>query len=127
MGRTHLARTTIVELRRRLKESEKRREELANKLKEIKKQYHQKQISHESYLEHIYKKIGKRTIHEWIEYYEKYIEYCEKKIKEERKILIKNKFTIIISSLFLLSLLIGVVFFIQPRFIGFAVQQQEFT
>jgi len=24
-------------------------------------------------------KIGKRKIHEWIDYYEKYVKYCEKK------------------------------------------------
>jgi len=93
MGRGHIAKATVVELEKRIDLSEKKIRELIRYLERLKESYHKQEISYSRYIEITHKKIDGRTIKEWLDYYDNYIQECETLIKQQKKSLAKKQST----------------------------------
>ena len=91
MGRTRIAKATVVELEKRLEFSRKKRRELILYLYKLKERYEKKQISYARYVELVYKKTNGRTIKQWVEYYDHYISDCEARIKKQKNIILVRR------------------------------------
>ena len=129
MGRSRPAIAIVGELRLRKQECDRRKQVLERYLQKLHEKYLRKEIPYSRYIEVLYKKTDNRTIHEWIEYYENYIKYCEEGIrKQKRKLLVRNIPIYFLAFIFL-GFLISSIFYITPTFIGFLVQEdiQTFT
>ena len=126
MGRTQLARTTLVELKKRISEAQKYKKLVIKHLQDIKKNYDSGKITYSDYVERLHKHTDGRNLHELVDYYERYIQRCEKLIKKEKKKIIKKQ----ISVFFIISMLIALVvissFYFQPKFTGLITQRETF-
>jgi hypothetical protein len=123
MGRTREAKAIIVELKKRIEQSENIKQGLIKYLQNLRKKYLEGRFSRRQYLETIYKKRKRKDIREWIEYYDEYIGKCEKEAKQQRQVIIKKRFSVIFFSLFFIFLFFMAGFYIQPSFTGFLVQE----
>ena len=90
MGRTQTAKALVVELSKRIKLANQRRNKLVNYLDKLKEKYSQGKISYSTYIETIYRRRDGKTISECIEHHNEYIKDCEKRIREERKKIVKK-------------------------------------
>ena len=76
MGRTRLAKASIVGLREKTGVAKERKEYFERYLRELLQDYLKDKISREFYLKTEYKKFDGKTIREWIVYYDNYIKEC---------------------------------------------------
>ncbi len=128
MGRTHSAKAVARELKHRINLANQKRNELVNYLIKLKKSYSQEKISYSRYIEIFYKSTDGKTITEWIDYYDWYIKDCEKRLRQERKKIIRTNIMIGFFCIGLVIILISSLN-LAPRFIGFVIQEpsQEFS
>ncbi len=124
MVRTRVARTTIEELRRRIQLAEKAKEEYTEYLQKLEEKYTRNEISYSDYIESIYQHREGRTIQEWIEYFDYYIQECKKRIKEQKRDIIKNQLTLILFSSILILILVASSVYLRPTLTGLFVQEE---
>ncbi|MBI2042994.1 hypothetical protein HYT25_01245 [Candidatus Pacearchaeota archaeon] len=120
-----MARTRIAELKKKISHAQQKKNEFSNFLNELKSRYNKGEISHSFFLETFYQKRNGMNVREWIEHFEDYIQQCRKQINRERRVLLKTQFVFVFASLIFVSVLILPIFYFQPKFIGFAVQEGE--
>ncbi|MBU2053179.1 MAG: hypothetical protein KJ721_02975, partial [Nanoarchaeota archaeon] len=126
MGRTRLAKATIVELSKKIQEARQRKEFLTKYLEALSKHYSEGKISYERYIEITHKHTDGRTISELIEYYDKYIKNLADRSKKEKRIIITNQIGFILISLTLIFIILNLSLNIKPKFVGFTIQEQKF-
>jgi len=127
MGRTRLAKATVVELTKRIQLAKERKRILEKYFYDLRKQYSEGRISYAQYVEIIYKHTDGRTILEWIRYYDEYIQDCENRLRKEKRVVIARQSVFVLFIVGLVSVLLFTTFNLQPTFIGFIIQEQEFT
>ncbi|MEK6926022.1 MAG: Ig-like domain-containing protein [Nanoarchaeota archaeon] len=135
MGRTHLAKASIAQLKKHIEESKKRKKYLQEYLHKLHTSYAHNQISYAQYVETLHKKHDKRNIREHIDYYDKHIKHCEYEIKKHRKHIAKHTslniffaIAIVLALTFAFSQLTNIKltgFFVQEP--GAILQEQEYT
>jgi len=122
MGRTSLAKASIAELKRRIKQAQKDREKVKKYLTSLENKYHSKHISYEDYHAGIRKQIHGKTPSSLIHYYGQYIRACEVHLKHHKKKVSKNEILTIFASLFFVLIIIA-GFFLTPSFVGYVTQE----
>ena len=128
MGRTNPIASIIQGLERRIDYCNIQKKRILGYIDKIKNQYLDREITYSEYEDLLQEKRNGKTLQEWLDYYDSYIEYCEEKIREERRKSIKKKIFLMLSSLVIISLLIFSGFYLSPRIIGLIVQApQEYT
>jgi hypothetical protein len=123
MKRTRLVRASIAELRIDIEKAKQRKKYFQDYLKNLHNSYSKKKISYSDYIETIHRYFDGRTIKQWIDYYEFYIQECLREIKKHRKNVYKKNFITSIISIVFIFILMNLIFLIQPKFIGFAIQE----
>ncbi len=123
MGRTRLAKASIVGLREKIRVAKERKEYFERYLRELLQDYLKDKISREFYLKTEYKKFDGKTIREWIVYYDNYIKECGALINKYQKDVIKGHFLVIFISAIIISLLAFSFYQFQPALTGFFVQE----
>ena len=104
MRRTNSVSTKIEELRSRINESERRKNELITGLQKLKDKCVSREISYYDYEQIIKNEINGKNTTDWIHYYDKFTHNCKEILeKEERKKFWKKMFS------FLLLGIIGIV------------------
>jgi len=97
---------------------------LESYLKRVHKNYLNKEIPYSKYLEILHKKINGKTVHEWIEYYDSCVIFCDKEIRTQKRKLIQKNVIIFFSIFFFISIA-SVIFYTNPLFIGFLIQEDS--
>ena len=119
----------LTELEKRIEICKKNKKEILEYIQRIKDKCLYREISYSEYEFLLKQKINGKTIEEWFNYYDSYIEICEKRIKnQERKLKTKKVFGIFLLLIFL-SIIIFSAFYLRPVIIGLIVKEQvqEFT
>ncbi|MFH1327209.1 MAG: hypothetical protein ABIH59_03730 [archaeon] len=131
MGRTQLAKASINEIKKNIQIAKTRKKKLIDYKNKLHHSYAKGKISYAQYLETLHKKTQGRNLQELIHYYDYYISECEKQIKKHKKHIHKNRSFNIFLFVFILSLILVALYYIQPSLTGFATQTQisenEFT
>jgi len=125
MGRTRIAKAIILSLREKINLAEKGEKYFLDYLNKLEEKYQKGEIFYDFYVETIYKHFEGRTIKGWIEYYDNYIKGCKKKIKEQKKTLLRKKILNSFLFLFFFSVLTLSILNTSVKFTGFGVQEQE--
>ena len=127
MRRTHTARApkTIAELRKKICLCEKYKKELSDFLQQVKDKWLAKEITYSEYKGILYKKRQGKTLLEWFEYYDSYIEKCKVEIKRQQRKISKNRTLSILFVSFLFLILFFSSFFIRPTLIGFVIKEKQ--
>ncbi|MDD5700217.1 MAG: hypothetical protein PHH00_03435 [Candidatus Nanoarchaeia archaeon] len=102
MKRAILDRTRLNNLKARIAESEEKKRELKEYIRQLHEKYSRKEISYSFYIETLYKKFDGKDVLEWVEHFEDYIKDCRKRIKKEVRTLVVKHISIIIFSLAIL-------------------------
>ncbi|KKL11244.1 hypothetical protein LCGC14_2547790, partial [marine sediment metagenome] len=123
MGRTRLVRTSISELKKRIILAQERKLKITQYLQELWEKYQTGKISRDFYVETAHRHSDGKTLKEWVDYYDNYINECKILIRKYRKDLVKRGFGVFVFSLILIILLLGVGIYTQPRFVGFLIQE----
>src|SRR3989338_8803500 len=105
MGRTNPIAIIIQGLERRIDYCNIQKKRILGYIDKIKNQYLDREITYSEYEDLLQEKRNGKTLQEWLDYYDSYIEDCEEKIKGERRKSIKKKIFLILS-FSLISLLI---------------------
>ncbi|MBR9701454.1 DUF2341 domain-containing protein [Candidatus Pacearchaeota archaeon] len=127
MGRTRLAKATAVELSRIIHEAKQRKDVLVRYLERLNKHHSEGKISYDRYVEILHKHTDGRTISEWIEHYEDYIRDFEKKLRKEKKTTLIKQLTLGLFFISLIFIILNLNLDITPKFVGFTIQEQEFS
>ncbi len=123
MERTRLARTSISELKKRIILAQERKSKITQYLQELWEKYQTGKISRDFYVETAHRHFDGKTLKEWVEYYDNYINECEILIKKHKKDLLKGHFRTFVFSFILIIVLLSVSLYTQPRFVGFLIQE----
>ena len=124
MGRAQIERTRVEELKSRISESERRRKELINYLQGLKDKLLDRELVYSEYNEIIEKKSDGKTIPDWINYYENYINDCKGLIdKEKRGFIVRRIFSVFLFSF--IGLLLIFALFNMQTLIGFVVKEEK--
>ena len=123
MRGTRTARTIVDELGKKIGFAENKKKEFLDYLKKLNYRYNSGQIPYSSYVESLYLNRNGRTINEWIEYFDDYINNCKKNIKKQEKEIIKKQLATFFISSFILIIILASAFYIRPGFTGFTIQE----
>ena len=123
MEGTRLARTSISELKKRIILAQERKSKITQYLQELWEKYQTGKISRDFYVETAHRHFDGKTLREWVDYYDNYINECETLIRKHRKDILKNQLRVFIFSSILVILLLGVSLYTQPRLVGFLIQE----
>ena len=99
MKKTILSRAAFNSLREKIAQSEEKKRELKDYIRELHERYSRQEISYSFYVETSYKKFDGKDVQEWIEYFEDYIKDCKKRIRKEVKVLAVKHVSILIFSI----------------------------
>src|SRR3989344_110169 len=125
MGGIRLARTRIAELRKKIAHAYDKKKEFSDYLHDLKQKYHSGEISYSQFLETFYKKRNGLNLSEWIEHFDDYVKDCRKEIKKQRINLVANHIAPIFFAFTIVTVISLVVFFVQPKFSGFSVDEPD--
>jgi len=109
MGRTRLARASIKELKQRIEISNQRKAELTKYLHNLWDSYQKGLISRDFYVETAHKHFDGKTLKQWIDYYEHYIEECERYLRKYRKDRVKRHFVTLVLSALIIFLALFII------------------
>ncbi len=123
MGRTRLAKASIKELRKNIEFAKERKKYFEEYLHELWNSFQKGLISRDFYVETAHKHFQGKTLKQWIDYYDYYINECEKLIKKHQKDRIKGHLITFIFSFVLIFILFGLSFYIRPELTGFLIQE----
>src|SRR3989338_2507656 len=126
MGRA-LSIGIISELKKRIELCESHKKRINEFLQQQKDRWLNKEITHFDYIEEITKERGSKTPHEWISHYNKYIEDCRKRIKEQENKILKGRVLAVLSLFFVISFLFIFAFYLKPTLVGFVAKEQPQT
>ena len=124
MRKTPIARSTIKYLEEQIKTAESKKKEILNFLNSLKEKHDSGKISYSEYVENIYLKREGLDLKEWIVHLDVHIRKCRKEIKKRKREITGIRATNILLFSFVLIFILGSSFYIQPKFIGFVVQEQ---
>ncbi len=105
----------IEELKRKVEICESYKRELTNYLQKLKDSLIKGEITHERFYEIFDSKYNNKTISQWINYYDRYILYCNNEIKKHERSTRKNKVLLTISFILLIVLSLGIAIFITTQ------------
>ena len=108
MKKSNLARTISISLEENIQIAQEKKKEFENYLKFLEEQYRQGEISYDSYVETVYVHRNGKTIPELIRYLDHYIQDCENRKREQKKIIIKNQLSLLFFSLIFIYLYITI-------------------
>ena len=123
MGRIGLARASIENLRKSIQVAEKAKREITEYLQKLHQSYSQERISYSNYVETLHRHFDGKTLQEWIEYYDHYVNECKKSIKDHKRDVVKNQLAIIFFSVILIFLLYASSIYLRPTLTGFFVEE----
>ncbi|MEK6840415.1 MAG: Ig-like domain-containing protein, partial [Nanoarchaeota archaeon] len=118
------AKDFIRELREKIRTARERRDYFVRYLKELWLGYQKGKVSKKTCLETEYRLFDGKTLREWIIHYDNYIKECERLIEKYQKSLVKGHLLAVFISAAIIGLLAFSLYYIQPRFSGFFVQEQ---
>ena len=127
MGGTRIARTRIAELKKKIRDAEEKKKEFSDYLKNLKAKYHRGEISYSTFLETFYQKRNGLNLQEWVQHFDDYIKECKKEIAKERRVLTKTNFVVFLISAVLISVLIFPLMHLQPKILGFTIEDGTAT
>ena len=132
MRRVRLAKIRIEELEKRVDKCRDYNEELIDRLQGLKDKCWNREITYSEYLELTKERHDDKTISEWIEYYDKQIEECKKRIEKEKDAIIKSRVLLISYFVFFgifLFFFLHISSNFSPTLTGFLIegQKQEFV
>jgi hypothetical protein len=97
----------VAGLKARIEQCQQGKQELIDYLQGLKEKWIEREISYADYEREINEPKNGKTIQEWFDYYDSYIEECGKRLEDERKRSLKNKSIRIVSLIVLLGFVLG--------------------
>jgi len=125
MGRTSILASSLAELQKRIDSCDTHKKQLIAYSQRLYKKYVEGEYSYSRYTQLINEKINGKTSQEWLEYYEDYVENCNKLIDEKRSKIRIRKASMILLYSFISIFLVSSIFYIRPTIQGFTVEEVE--
>jgi len=128
MGRA-LKEVDVSELQARIVSCEENKARILSHINKLKEKVLSRKISYSQYEEALEKKLDKKTLGEWFDFYNDYIKECKLKIKKQESKKTRKKVLTSFLLVFVLASLFIIGFYLRPAIIGFIIQQpsNEFT
>jgi len=115
MGMGRSGKEAVIELNRGIELCETNKEKILDYVQEIKERCLNKELTFSEYEALLNEKLDGKTIQDWLEYYDSFIERCKKKIKsKKRKNKIKKYLSIFFSLLIVSILILSFVYLKHP-------------
>src|SRR3990167_4650148 len=127
MGGTRTAGSRIAQLKEKIVHAQEKKKEFSDYLKNLKQKYHRGEISYSTFLETFYQKRNGLNLQEWVQHFDDYIKECKKEIAKERRVLTKTNFVVFLISAVLISVLIFPLMYLQPKILGFTIEDGTAT
>jgi len=116
---------TIERLERRVALAVEGQRKISRKVLRLERKYKAREISRDDYLFEKARDVDGRTLEEWGQYYDSYLKFCRREIRNWKKKISKRKFFVGVGDVALMCLVMLGAFFYTPTFVGFVVQDQE--
>ena len=122
MGRTNVSTDIARELETRIKQAEGKKRKILSYINHIKNQCVRREITYPEYEKLLNKKTDEKTLPEWVEHYDDYIQTCKEKSKKHKiRKRAKKTFNIFIITSIILMILLSVSF-LRPTFMGLTIE-----